>query len=255
MTTSILTLRALQDNYVYLVHRQDSPKCWVVDPSVAEPVNAELKAKNLTLELILNTHHHWDHIGGDEALKSQWHAQIYCSVVDQTRIPWADKGLRDGDEFVFHGIRVQTLAIPGHTKGQVAYWIKESNALFVGDTVFAMGCGRLFEGSAEEMWASLQKIAALPPETRLFVGHEYTERNAAFAREVEPDNTRILERLDTVRKELSERGVANPPTLKTELETNPFFRPHSPSIRRTLGMPSASDVEVFAKLRELRNSF
>lgn len=255
MDIVIETLRALQDNYVYLVGRRHSNERLVIDPSEAAPVTQALKAKGLRLGLILNTHHHHDHIGGNLELKREWNAPIYCSDVDLERIPGVDRGLADGETFHFDGIEIETIGIPGHTQGQTAYYIEAANTVFVGDTVFSMGCGRLFEGTPEQMLGSLRRLAKLPPQTRLGIGHEYTERNAAFAHHVESDNAKVMDRLARTRSELSTRGVASLPELREELETNPFFRPNSPSIRSFLGMPLASDIEVFARLREMRNTF
>lgn len=249
------TVRALTDNYCYVVRRDGSRKALVIDPSEAAPIEAFLEKEGLTLGLILNTHHHHDHIGGNAELKEKYRAPVYCSQVDFERIPGADRGFNDGDTFEFDEFQIKVLAIPGHTRGQIAFHVRDARALFVGDTVFAMGCGRLFEETPKVMVASLKKILALDLQTRIYFGHEYTETNAKFAAGVEPENQAIPERLAKTRAEIREKGVAKAPTLEEEMKVNPFFRAWSVGIRSQLNLESANDLEVFTKLRELRNDF
>ena len=227
----------------------------VIDPSEAAPIVAWLSANDLNLGLILNTHHHHDHVGGNEQLAAQFAAPIYCSKSDVSRVPGASRDLRDGDVFDFDGIVFQVLEIPGHTLGQIAFSIRDADALFVGDTVFSMGCGRLFEGTPSEMFASLSRIKSLDPKTHIYFGHEYTETNARFALSVEPSNVEIQKRLKHVRSQLAEDNVAQAPTLASEVAVNPFFRTNSAEIRKTLKLESASDLDVFTRLREMRNTF
>ncbi len=251
----VKTVRALKDNYCYLVHRAGSDLCLVVDTSEYGPIEAEIERSGLKLGLILNTHHHADHVDANEALVQRWDVPVFCSAHDLGRVPLASRGLKDGESFEFDGMKVEVLAIPGHTRGQVAYHFPQAGLLFVGDTLFAMGCGRLFEGTHEEMCESLDKIAALPARTRLYFGHEYAEKNGAFAQNVEPENKAILERLRSVRESLSSGRSAVAPTLENELRVNPFLRLKSPGIRRQLGLENARDIEVFASLRRLRDVF
>jgi hydroxyacylglutathione hydrolase len=234
----IRTLRALKDNYCYLITNGQTAA--VVDPSEAAPITKALTDFGLKLGLILNTHHHADHVGGNSELVAQWKCPVYCSARDFDRVPEATNSFNDGDGFEFEKLKFKVLAIPGHTEGQIAYHVED--ALFVGDTVFEMGCGRLFEGTAEQMFASLAKIQSLPPATRLFVGHEYTEINARFARQMEPFNVFLIdERLSEVRKQLKQTGVATAPTVAGEQKVNPFFR--------------AKTVEEFTRLRQKRDDF
>lgn len=236
----IQTVRALKDNYCYLIGSSGTSTVTVVDPSEAAPIDRALRDSGLKLGLILNTHHHHDHVGGNLALAREWQCPIYCSARDFDRVPGATLGLHDGDVFDFAGLKFEVLAIPGHTEGQIAYHVGE--ALFVGDTVFEMGCGRLFEGTPDQMFASLQRIQTLPPTTRLYFGHEYTETNARFAHQVDPTNTRAIdERLFAVRIELQHNGFASAPSIAAEQKVNPFFR--------------APTVEEFVRLRSLRDRF
>jgi hydroxyacylglutathione hydrolase len=255
MKIHIQVIRALQDNYCYLIWREGSGLCAVVDPSEAGPIEDALSKLGLKLALILNTHHHHDHVGGNASLVKAWQPDVYCSAVDAKRIPDASRGLVDGETFEFDGIGFKTLSIPGHTHGQIAFLIHEAKAIFVGDTLFSMGCGRLFEGTPEQMWRSLNRILSLPQDFQIYFGHEYTERNGAFARNLEPDNMAIVARLRETRESLSMGRPPSAPTISDEMKVNPFLRARSASIRRTLSMPNASDVEVFASLRRLRDEF
>lgn len=251
----VVVVNALKDNYCYLVRRRDSDRCLIIDTSEFEPIRHAVETRGWTPELILNTHHHHDHVGANVALRELWNCEIYCSEVDLPRIPDANRGLRDGEIFEFNRIEIHAVLIPGHTQGQLGYYFPQANRVFVGDTLFSMGCGRLLEGTSSEMVASLHRLSQLPPETRLHFGHEYAEKNGAFAATVEPDNGAIQDRLRTTREGLSRCGYAAAPLLKDELRVNPFLRLDSRSIRRQLGMTSATDLEVFVALRRLRNLF
>jgi hydroxyacylglutathione hydrolase len=255
-TIQITTVRALQDNLCYLLSRSDSNRAVLIDPSETKSIRKALAQRGLSAALILNTHHHHDHVGGNVDLQKEFGAPIWCSKTDINRVPGAERGLIDGEIFFFEGIQIEIMEIPGHTQGQIAFYIPESGAIFVGDTLFAMGCGRLFEGTAAQMWTSLLRLMKLPPETRIYFGHEYTERNAAFARTVDPENPAINERLIRVREELrSASGLATAPTLAEEYRVNPFLRAGESFIREQLGMPLASDLQVFTRLREMRDVF
>lgn len=241
----IIVARARTDNYCYIIHREDSRDALVIDPSDSAPIRAAVDRVRLQLRLILNTHHHPDHVGGNLDLISLTGAQVYCSVIDRPRVPGANRGLADGERFTFDGMEFEVLAIPGHTQGQIAFHLPTENAVFVGDTLFAMGCGRLFEGTPEQMWASLNRLKLLPAATRFYFGHEYSERNAEFtktiAHELAIDTEEIDERLDECAEALKRTGIVPAPTLEREQRVNPFLR--------------APDVEAFARLRALRDRF
>ena len=244
----IHTVKALTDNYCYLVHREGSSQAVVIDPSESTPVLNALREHKLSCGLILNTHHHHDHIGGDRELSMQFECEIYCSQFDRHRIPGSTRGLKDNESFEFDKIRFETWSIPGHTKGQVAFYVAEARALFPGDTVFAMGCGRLFEGTPLEMMTSLKRLESAPIETRLYIGHEYTLRNAAFALSVEPSNRDI---------ELRLQAILKAPSIREEQLVNPFLRLNSQEIRNSIGLTESNttELDVFTRLRELRNTF
>lgn len=251
----IETVRALKDNYCYVIHRLGSRKAIVVDPSESAPIEAALDKLGLELGLILNTHHHHDHVDGNSDLLHTASVPVYCSRYDLSRIPGATRGFTDGENFEFDGLACEVLEIPGHTLGQIAFYFADANALFVGDTLFSMGCGRLFEGTAKQMFESLNHIASLPAETRIYFGHEYTETNGRFAQSVEPGNEGVARRIESVRSQLSLRNFSEAPTLASEREVNPFLRTSSPEIRARLNLESATDLDVFTRLREIRNTF
>jgi hydroxyacylglutathione hydrolase len=251
----ILQVPVLHDNYIYLVHEPNGWATAVIDPAVAEPVLQALDEKGWHLTHILNTHHHGDHVGGNLELKRETGCAVVAVARDKERIPGIDVEVSEGDIIGLGHAEAKVLDVPGHTSGHIAFWFAEENALFCGDTLFGLGCGRLFEGHAEEMWASLEKICALPPATRIYCAHEYTQANGRFALQVEPENPALLERMDRVYS-LRAQGLPTVPTLlQEELATNPFLRPQSPAIRRRLGLPKASDWQVFAEIRHLKDGF
>jgi len=234
----------LKDNYAYLVH--GGGLCAVIDPAEAGPVEAALAARGLGLSHILNTHHHWDHTSGNEALKARFGAQVVGPQKERERIPGIDIGV-DETGWQFGDVAVQVLEVPAHTAGAVAY--RFGTAVFTGDTLFAMGCGRLFEGTAAMMAASLAKLAALPDGTAVYCGHEYTRNNGRFALTLEPGNRDLAERMEGLGK------VTMPSSIGLEKKTNPFLRCFSAEIRSKLGMETADDVAVFAEIRRRKDSF
>lgn len=243
-----------QDNYIYLL-ASDDRQCAVIDPGTAGPVLATLEKQNLKLTHILLTHHHADHTGGVESLKTRTH----CRVIgpDSQRIAGLDEAAQDNQILAVCGFSIRVLATPGHTRTGVCYVLESTAdrpaAVFTGDTLFIGGCGRLFEGSAPQMYQSLQKLAALPDDTAVYPGHDYTLDNYRFAMTVEPDNVIVQKCLS----ELEEKGAlsAIPSTIGLEKQTNPFLRTQSRSIRNTLEMPDAPDWEVFAELRKRKDFF
>ncbi|MCC7413132.1 MAG: hydroxyacylglutathione hydrolase [Gammaproteobacteria bacterium] len=246
---------ALSDNYIWLVHEPAANVTAVVDPAEAEPVRAVLRTKGWRLTHILNTHHHADHVGGNAALKSETGATIVGPRADRARIPGIDVEVGDGDSYVFGAATATVFDVPGHTRGHIAYWFAADDALFCGDTLFAMGCGRLFEGTPAQMWHSLSKLRALPPATRVYCAHEYTLANGRFALSVEPDNAVLAERMRRI-EAMRARGEATvPSTLGVEIATNPFLRPDSAALRSTLGLADADDVTVFAETRRRKDGF
>lgn len=245
----------LDDNYIYLVHEPGSGATAAVDPAVAGPVLAALDERNWRLSHVLNTHHHGDHVGGNLELKAATGCQIVGAAADRHRIPGIDSALEDGDEFRLGAATAGVLEVPGHTSGHIAYWFQNDGALFCGDTLFALGCGRLFEGSAEQMWSSLERLRALPPETKVFCAHEYTLANARFAITMDPGNAALRERMVGVEASRRRGRATVPSSLGDELATNPFLRPESPEIRQALSLIGAPDVEVFAEVRRRKDAF
>ena len=248
---SIEIIPCLKDNYAYLV--SGGGLCAVVDPSEATPVELVLKQRGLTLTHILNTHHHWDHSGGNRDLKEKFGAQVVGPEKDRSRIPAIDVGVDEtsGWRFGEHDIRI--LEVPAHTRGAIAFVFP--GAVFTGDTMFAMGCGRLFEGTPETMVKSLAKIAALPDDTLVYCGHEYTLSNGKFALTLEPGNRELRERVGEVEAIRAEGHATMPTTIALEKRTNPFLRTQSAEIRASLGMESSDHVAVFAEIRRRKDSF
>ena len=245
----------MKDNYVYLLHEPESQATAVVDPAEAEPVLEALDRKGWKLSHILNTHHHWDHVGGNLALKQHTGCRVFGAERDRENLPGLDRGLAEGDTAELGRVRAEVLAVPGHTQGHIAYWFREERALFCGDTLFTMGCGRLLGGTAEQMWSSLGRIRELPDDTRVYCAHEYTEANGRFALTVEPGNSALAARLARVR-ELRRAGTPTVPSLMAEERaTNPFLRPESPEIQETLGLLGAEPARVFAETRRRKDAF
>ena len=252
---AIQQIPVLNDNYIYLIHDPESKETAVIDPAVAEPVLSVLKQKNWQLNYILNTHHHGDHVGANLTLKKQTQCKIVGSAADQQRIPGIDIKLNEGDTFKLGNHEFQVINCSGHTIGHIAFYQPAANALFCGDTLFSIGCGRLFEGSAEQLQQSLKKFTALPLNTKVYCAHEYTAANAQFALSVEPDNTDLLKAIERIKQLRENNQPTVPTTLEQEIATNPFLRTDSPDIRQTLAMQEASQLAVFTELRQRKNHF
>ena len=243
----------LKDNYGVLVHEPSSGLTAAIDAPCAATVLKVLTEKGWRLSHILTTHHHADHTGGNLSLKQETGCQVIGPRTESSRIPGIDVEVGEGDAIEFGAYRVRVLETPGHTLGHVSYWIPEASVAFVGDTLFAMGCGRVLEGSHEMMWHSLQKIAALPRETEIYCGHEYTLSNAQFGLTIEPDNVALRQRAHDVTALRAEGRPTLPTRIDLELDTNVFLRPHIAAIRNKLNMRAAADWRVFAEMRERKN--
>ena len=245
----------LNDNYAYLLHDPATKTVAAVDPSEATPILAALAAHNLKLTHILNTHHHLDHTGGNLELKEKTRARIVGPKADADRIPGIDVAVVEGELLAVGTSIARIFDIPAHTRGHIAFYFESDKAVFTGDTMFAMGCGRLFEGTPAQMWSSLSKLAKLPPDTRVYCGHEYTLSNARFALTLEPNNEALRARMASVER-LREQGKPTiPSTIGLELQTNPFLRPASKELRLSLGLEGADDVTVLAETRRRKDSF
>ncbi len=255
MALTVEPVPCLKDNYAWLLHDSESQLAAIVDPSEPGPVRQALAVRGLRLTHILNTHHHFDHTGGNLALKQEFGAAVVGPEKDRARIPGIDVGVREDERWPFgrHGVRI--LEIPAHTRGHIAFVFESEKIAFTGDTLFSMGCGRLFEGTAEMMWNSLSKLMLLGEDMRICCGHEYTLNNGRFALTLEPGNADLVMRVREV-EILRARGEPTvPSTMGLEMRTNPFLRPHSGEIRRTLRMERAGDVDVFAEMRRRKDSF
>jgi hydroxyacylglutathione hydrolase len=243
----------LKDNYGVLVHDPETGVTAAIDAPDAGAVSAALEEKGWTLTHILVTHHHADHTGGITALKSVANCTVIGPRGEAHRIPSLDRDVAEPDTFALGSLTVKVLDTPGHTIGHVSYWIESASVAFVGDTLFAMGCGRVLEGTPEMMWESLKKIAGLPGDTALYCGHEYTVSNAQFGLTIEPDNPALKRRF----AEAEGLRALGKPTLPTridlERETNVFLRVGNMDIRKRLGLAGAPDWKVFAEIRERKN--
>ena len=223
----IARIPVLSDNYVWLAHEPGSGETTVVDPAVAEPVLAEAGRRGWRITQIWNTHWHRDHTGGNEAIKAATGCFVTGPAAEAARIPALDRQVAEGDRVTLGPAEATVLEVPAHTAGHIAYHLGHEDVLFVGDTLFAMGCGRLFEGTAEQMHANLQRLAALPPETRVYCAHEYTLSNGRFALTVEPDNEPLRRRMEEVEAARAAGEATVPTTIALERATNPFMRARS----------------------------
>lgn len=251
----IRTIPLMEDNYAYLVRDTETSKVAVVDPSVAAGVASHLKQLDWSLDYILNTHHHYDHVGGNLELKESFGAKVVGFEGDSDRIPGLDIGLKQNDSFPLGRSKATILKAPGHTNGHILFWFSEAQALFSGDTLFSLGCGRLFEGTAGQMWESLKRLTELPGSTRLYCGHEYTEANAAFALTVDPSNVQLLEKSRRIKQQRQKNEPTVPSTLDEEFACNPFLRSGDMEIKKNLQMEQASDAAVFAEIRRRKDAF
>ncbi|WP_373235979.1 hydroxyacylglutathione hydrolase [Cohaesibacter celericrescens] len=253
LETKLIPCRS--DNYAVLAHDPEDKITLLVDVPDAEAVLSALEETDWSLTHILITHHHFDHVDGLEAVKAATGATVYGPASSKDRVPSIDKCVEDGDEFAFGDLSVYALGTPGHTLDHISYWIPDAQLAFTGDTLFAMGCGRVFEGTLRDMWFSVDKLAKLPPETTVFCGHEYTEANGDFCLSIEPDNELLQQRVAEI-KALRAQGLPTIPfTILEELTTNSFVRANNQDIKTSLGMADATDPEVFAELRTRKDSF
>ena len=231
----------LQDNYSYIIIDESNNFACVVDPSESQPIINFLENKNIKLKYILNTHHHYDHIGGNQELKKRYGSVVVGFKGDSKRIPGIDILLEDNQIWKAENFEAKIMHIPGHTSGHICFNFFKEKLVFTGDTLFSLGCGRIFEGSYEEMFESLNKIKLLPKETKIYCGHEYTLNNAKFCKKYDSENKDLQKKIEKIEK-LRENGIPTiPSTLKEELECNIFLR--------------AKDVKTFSKLRDFKDNF
>ncbi|MDO8837863.1 MAG: hydroxyacylglutathione hydrolase [Parvibaculum sp.] len=245
----------LSDNYGYLVHEPSSGATATIDTPEVEPILKALADRGWKLTHILNTHHHFDHAGGNAALKKETGCMVIGPRGEKDLIPGIDRAVGEGDIVELGAAKARVIEVPGHTRGHIAYSFADDKIAFVGDTLFALGCGRLFEGTPQQMWTSLNKLMALPDDTTVYCAHEYTQSNARFALSVEPQNAALVARAREIDEKRARGEWTVPTTIGLEKATNPFLRAASPDLRLTVGMQSASDVEVFAETRKRKDNF
>ncbi|HHH11520.1 MAG TPA: hydroxyacylglutathione hydrolase [Sorangium sp.] len=256
MTLSITPIACLRDNYAYVLTIDDH-RCIVIDPSEADPVREHIRRHNLRLSAIINTHHHFDHVGGNDALCAEQQRaggpplEVIAHESDRGRVPGQTTFITDNAQVHVAGMNFLALHVPGHTLGAVAYLI--DNAVFTGDTLFLAGCGRMFEGTAAQMHGSLMKLAALPPTTQVYCGHEYTVANLRFAQQAEPGNTRIRARLSRAQARVARGDMTIPASMADEVATNPFLRCAVPALSARYGGGTPS--QVFAAMRAAKDAF
>lgn len=256
MSLEIVTLTALADNYFSLLHNRDTGETVLVDAPEAAPVQDALNARGWTLTHILLTHHHPDHIDGVDALQAASGAKIIGAKADAHRLPPLDLEVNEGDQFTLAGSPCQVIDVSGHTIGHIAFYLPQEQAAFTGDSLMAFGCGRLFEGSPEIMFESLQKLAALPQDTMIYSGHEYSAGNGAFALSVDGDNPAVQARVAENRQKRANDDVTAVATLQQELATNPFLRCDQPALRMSSGLGAdANAAQVFAAIRRQKDNF
>lgn len=255
MPLDLVTVPCLSDNYAFLVHDAATGAVACVDVPEAPPILAALAERDWKLSHILITHHHPDHIGGVKALATATGARVIGAAADAHRLPKLDEAVSEGDTIRIGMEAGQVIDVSGHTMGHVAFHFPGAGLVFTADSLMALGCGRLFEGDAATMWRSLAKLAALPPETLVCSGHEYTESNGRFAITIEPDNPALISRVAAVKAARADGRPTVPSRLAEELATNPFLRAGEAGVRAAVGLPDAAPVTVFAELRARKDRF
>ena len=255
MPHQIVTIPCLSDNYAFLIHDPASGATALVDAPEPGPILEELKSRSWTLSHVLLTHHHWDHVDGLPDILDAHPAKVIGAKADAHRLPALDLAVSEGETFDFAGETVSILDVSGHTVGHIAFHFPDTAAVFTGDSLMAMGCGRLFEGSPAQMFGSLSKLAALPDATTVCSGHEYTASNCAFAASLGEDNAAVAQRIaDT--SDMRAKNIATVPSnLGLEKQTNPFLRSADPALQEALGMEGAAPVDVFTEVRKRKDNF
>lgn len=253
MPLDIVTIPCRTDNYAFLIHDDASGRTALVDAPETAPVQAALSERGWALTEIWITHHHNDHVEGVADLRAG--AEVIGAAADAHRLPPLDRKVSDGDTFTFAGHEVRVSDVSGHTVGHISYYIESAKAAFTADSLMALGCGRVFEGTHEQMWASLSKLAALPTETVIYSGHEYSAANAKFALTIEPGNTALISRAEDIAAHRAAGKPTVPSTLAEELATNPFLRANLPGVKASLGDVGMSDVEAFREIRTRKDQF
>ena len=251
----IIIIPCLNDNYSYLIHDQISNTVAIVDPSEFIPCDTIISKNYKKLDFILNTHHHYDHVGGNEELKKKYNSKVLGFENDKNRIPQIDTVLKDNQEFKIGTLNFTTIFIPGHTKGHVAFYFKKEGVVFTGDTLFSLGCGRVFEGTYKQMFQSLNKLKNLPGETKVYCGHEYTFKNLEFCLKFNPNNDFLKKKKNDIKLSLKNKKPTIPSTIADEIKANIFFRVNDPDVKKAINLENSPDIEIFTKLRDLKDNF
>jgi len=251
----ITPIPCLADNYAYVICDNNFKNIGVIDPSESKPIIAFLKKENLKLNFILNTHHHFDHIGGNIELKKIYNAKIVGFDGDKHRIPGIDIVIKDNQKWNFGDSAIKIFHIPGHTLGHICFFFEKEKIAFTGDTLFSLGCGRIFEGDHKQMLASLNKIKKLPKDTKIYCGHEYTYKNAEFCMKYDSNNIDLKKKFEKIKKLRSQNLPTIPSSLEDELKSNIFLRCDQNDLKIKLNMKNQEDFKVFKKVRDLKDSF
>lgn len=254
-STEIYQFACLGDNYGYLVHDPETGATGSIDAPDADAVMQALGAKGWKLSHILNTHHHYDHTDGNLELKQKTGCVIIGAALDKDRIPGLDVPVHEGGIIRIGRIEIQVLETPGHTPGHICFYLANDHAIFTGDTLFSLGCGRLFGDSPENMWKSLQKLMALPPQTRIYCAHEYTLSNAEFACDLEPGNKELADYMEQIKAMRREGKPTIPSSMQLELRLNPFLRSNDPVLKKSISMGGVDAATVFTEIRRAKDSF
>ena len=252
---NIEIIPCLNDNYSYLIEDDQTNTIAIIDPSEFGPCDEKINQKYKKLDFILITHHHADHVGGNTELKKKYGSKILGFEKDKDRIPAIDILLKDDQEFRFGNLNFKTLFIPGHTSGHIAFYFEKEKVIFTGDTLFSLGCGRIFEGTYEQMFFSLNKIKSLPKDTKIYCGHEYTKSNLEFCLKFNSNNNYLKDKQKMIEAKIKDKKPTIPSTLKDEIRTNIFLRYDDPDIKDALNLKNASDLQIFTKLRDLKDNF
>jgi len=255
MTLELITIPCRSDNYAFLVHDDATGQTALFDAPEFAPIQSELEARGWTLNDLFITHHHGDHIEAVDDLRAAHGCRVIGGKHDAARLPALDVAVEPGDSLQFSGHDVSVMAADGHTIGHIAFYMPDAKAAFTGDSLMALGCGRLFEGTPEQMWNTLTGLMALPDDTLICSGHEYTAANAKFALSVEPQNADLIHRAEQTTK-MRENGTFTVPSLLSlEKATNPFLRAGLPEMKKAVGMEHDGDAEVFAAIRKAKDNF
>ena len=251
----IITIKALSDNYIWLLRNHSKKLTAVVDPAEAEPVEEILLKNNWELNQIINTHHHYDHTNGNFQLKKKYNAVLIAPKLEQDKIQNINHLVEDGDIIDIAGLPSNIIHTPGHTLGHICFFFEKEKIAFTGDTLFSLGCGKIFEGTHKQMLFSLNKIKKLPRETMIYCGHEYTYKNAEFCIKYDSNNINLKKKFEKIKKLRSQNLPTLPSVLMEELRSNIFLRCDQKELKIKLGMKNQEDLEVFKKVRDLKDSF